>query len=250
MNVGLYSGAAGMRVGQDYQSMITENLAMQSVPGFKQSLPVFSTDMQVSSDGALTASGNPAAITMTSATDFSQGPIEPSTSAYHLAVEGKSFFEVKEADGSTTYTRNGAFTVSPTGQVMTSDGALVCGSGGSPLTVDPSKASQATIGSDGTISIDGAASGKVDLAHFANPSVSLSPGPHGRFVAQGGSAQEGMATGDQVLSNSLEGSNTNPVEAMADMIMASRLYEANSKAVSAVDDNTNQLITTVGAHSS
>jgi flagellar basal body rod protein FlgG len=239
-----------MRVGEDYQSLVTENLAMQSVPGFKQSLPVFSTDLQLSSDGALTASGNPAAIHMTRVTDFSQGPIQPSSSPYHLAIEGKSFFEVKEADGTTTYTRNGAFTVSPTGQVTTSDGAPVCGSGGSPLTVDPTTASQASIGSDGTISINGAAAGRVDFAHFANPSTALTPIAHGRYAAQQGAAQEGMAPGDQVVSNSLEGSNGNPVEAMADMIMASRLYEANSKAVAAVDDNTNQLITTVGAHAS
>jgi flagellar basal body rod protein FlgG len=237
-----------MRVGQDYQSLVTENLAMQGVPGFKQSLPVFSTDAALSSDGSPTLSGNPAAIHMTRVTDFSQGPIAPSTSAYHLAIEGKSFFEVKEVDGSTTYTRNGAFSVSPTGQVVTSDGAVVCGSGGSPLTVDASKASQATIGSDGTISINGTVAGRVDFAHFTNPSVSLTPVAHGRFNAQPGTAEEGMAPGDQVLSNSLEQSNANPVEAMADMIMASRLYEANSKAVSEADDNTNQLITTVGAH--
>jgi flagellar basal body rod protein FlgG len=246
MNVGLYSGAAGMRVGQDYQSLITENLAMQSVPGFKQSLPVFTTDMTLSSSGSLTPSGNPAAIHMSPVTDFSQGPIEPSTSPYHLAVEGKSFFEVKEADGTTTYTRNGAFTVSPTGQVLTSDGAAVCGSGGTPLTVDPTKASQATIGSDGTISIDGTSSGKFDLAHFGNAAASLTAIAHGRFSAKAGMAQEGPAAGDQILSNSLEGSNSNPIEAMADMIQASRLYEANSKSIAAVDDNTNQLITAMG----
>ncbi len=248
MNVGLYSGAAGMRVGQDYQSLVTENLAMQSVPGYKQALPVFTTDMQLSSNGSLTPSGNPAAIHMTRVTDFSQGPIQPSTSPYHLAVEGKSFFEVKEADGTTTYTRNGAFTVSPTGQILTSDGAAVCGSGGSPLTVDPTKASQATIGSDGTISINGTSSGKFDLAHFKNAAASLTPIAHGRYLAQPGTPQEGAAAGDQILSNSLEGSNSNPVEAMADMIQASRLYEANSKSIAAVDDNTNQLITMLGAH--
>jgi flagellar basal body rod protein FlgG len=249
MNVGLYSGAAGMRVGQDYQTMITENLAMQSVPGFKQSLPVFTTDTTLSANGSLTPSGNPAAIHMTRVTDFTQGPIQPSDSPYHLAVEGKSFFEVKEADGTTTYTRNGAFTVSPTGQILTSDGAAVCGSGGSPLTVDPTKATQATIGSDGTISIAGTSSGKFDLAHFANPAASLTPVANGRYAATAGTAQEGPAAGDQILSNSLEESNANPVEAMADMIQASRLYEANAKSLTAVDDNTNQLITTVGGHS-
>jgi flagellar basal body rod protein FlgG len=239
-----------MRVGQDYQSVVTENLAMESVPGFKQTLPVFSTDTAAASDGTDISSGNPAAVHMTRVTDFSQGPVQPSSSPYHMAIEGKAFFEVKEPDGTTSYTRNGAFSVSPTGQLETSDGAPVCGSGGSPITLDPNTASQASIGSDGTISINGASAGKVDFAHFDNPTASLTPIDHGRYIATPGTAQEGLATGDQVMSNSLEGSNGNAVQQMAEMIQAVRLYEANSKAVSAVDDNTNQLITTVGAHSS
>lgn len=237
-------------MGQDYQSLVTENLAMQSVPGFKQTIPIFSTDPAVSSKGSLTASGNPAAVHMTQVTDFSQGPIQPSSSPYHMAVEGKAFFEVREADGSTSYTRNGAFQVSPTGELQTSDGASVLGQGGSALTVDPAKASQATIGSDGTISINGQSSGRVGVVHFDNPTSALSPIDHGRFSAPAGTAQDGLTTGDQIVGGSLEGSNGNAVEQMANMIQAVRLYEANSKAVTAADDNTNQLITTVGAHAS
>jgi flagellar basal body rod protein FlgG len=250
MNVGLYSGAAGMRVDQDYQQMISENLSLQSVPGYRQTLPVFSTDAQMPSNSSESGtSGNPSAIKMGRVTDFSQGPIQPSGSPYHMAIEGRAFFEVREADGTTSYTRDGAFSVSPQGQVKTSDGAEVLGSGGSALTVDPATASTAAIASDGTITVNGAAAGKVDFAHFDHPSVSLQPGNAGRFVATNrGDAKEGLAPGDQVLPNSLEQSNGNAVEDMANMIQAVRLYEANQKSVQAVDDNTNQLITSLGAH--
>ncbi len=243
MNVGLYSGAAGMRAGQDEQMLISQNLAMESVPGYRQSLPVFSTSMAGSPGAA-----NPAALQMTTATDFSQGPLEPSPGPYHMAVEGKAFFEVREANGTISYTRGGAFTVSPQGQVITADGASVLGTGGSPLTVDPATAAQVTIGSDGTISVAGAAAGTVGFAHFADPAASLTPRAYGRFTAKSGDAQDGLAPGDQMMSNTIEGSNGNAVTQMADMIQAMRLYEANSKAVTAVDDNTNQLLSTVGAH--
>ena len=245
MNVGLYSGAAGMRVGQDYQELVSQNLAMESVPGYRQALPVFSTDAGLA--GQATGAGTAAAIHMASVTDFSQGPIQPSVSPYHLAIEGKAFFEVREANGSTSYTRDGAFSVSPQGQILTGDGAAVLGSGGSSLTVSPTTASQATIASDGTISVNGASVGKVGFAHFDNPTTELTPGGNGRFTAPEGAAQDGLAKGDQVQSNSLEGSNGNSVTQMADMIQAVRLYEANQKSIQAVDDNTNQLITTVGA---
>jgi flagellar basal-body rod protein FlgF len=250
MNVGLYSGAAGMRVGQDYQQMISENLSLQSVPGYRQTMPVFSTDPQAASDASQSGtSGNPSALKMSQVTDFSQGPIAPSGSPYHMAIEGRAFFEVREANGATSYTRNGAFAVSPRGELQTADGAAVLGAGGSAITVDPATASEATIGSDGTITIDGAASGKVDFAHFKNPTTSLQPGIDGRFTAlKKGDAEEGLANGDQVMSNNLEQSNGNTVTQMVNMIQAARLYEANSKTVQTVDDNTNQLITTLGAH--
>ena len=184
MNVGLYSGAAGMRVGQDYQQMISENLSLQSVPGYRQTLPIFSTDPALAAgDSESGASGNASAIQMKGVTDFSQGPISPSGGTYHLAVEGKAFFEVREANGTTSYTRDGAFAVSPRGQLQTADGASVLGSGGSAISLDPATASTASIASDGTITVAGASAGRIGLAHFADPSTSLQAGVEGRFTA-------------------------------------------------------------------
>ena len=81
-------------MGEDYQQMVSENLSLQSVPGYRQSLPVFSTVAQnVTGRPQLSGSGNPAAVQMSRVTDFSQGPVEPSGSPYHLAIEGKGFFE-------------------------------------------------------------------------------------------------------------------------------------------------------------
>src|SRR5476649_326981 len=118
MNVGLYSGAAGMRVGEEYQSLVSENLSLQSVPGYKQTIPIFSTDPQAATERntQTTHSGNPAAISMSRMVDFSQGPVQPTGNAYNVAIEGKGFFKVREGDGTTTYTRNGDFSISPTGQ--------------------------------------------------------------------------------------------------------------------------------------
>ena len=255
MNVGLYSGAAGMRVGEDYQQLVMENLSLQTIPGYKQMLPVFSTDTQAATttsgkpSATTSTSGNPAAVTMTRVIDFSQGPIQPSGDPFHVAMQGQGFFQVREADGTTTYTRNGDFTLSSKGQLITSDGAAVMGKGGSTITVDTSKAGPVQIGTDGSISRDGAQLGSLGISHFANPSASLQPGAYGRFISKNpDDAQAGIAPNDRVLQGSLEQSNGNPVLQMADMIQAARLYEANSKSVKAVDDTQNQLITSLGAH--
>jgi flagellar basal body rod protein FlgG len=249
MNVGLYSSAAGMRMGESYQDMTTENLAMQSVPGYRQSFPVFTTDPSMtSSQPGAADSGNPAAVRMTRITDFSQGPVTPSGSPYHLAIQGQAFFEVKEADGTTSYTRDGAFALSPTGKLLTSDGAQVLSTGGAPVTVDTAAGGPVSIGPDGSIQANGTQVGSIGLAHFKNPSTSLQPAAFGRYVAPQNDAQQGPAANDQVLQGKLEQSNGNPVTQMADMIQAVRLYEANQKTIQAADDSQNQLINSLGAH--
>ena len=252
MNVGMYSGAAGMRVGQDYQELVSQNLALQNIPGFKQSLPVFSTDTSAPSGnqaGETTASGNPAAIAMKRIIDFSQGQVQPSASPYHVAIEGTAFFEVREADGSTSYTRNGAFSLTSKGELLTTDGAKVLGKGGSTIHINPQLNGPVSIGTDGSISIDGTPQGKLGLVHFDDPNKSLQVGAYGRFTATNSSdAKDGAKVSDQVVQGSLEQGNGNPVMQMADMIQAMRLYEANQKSIQAIDDTQNQLITNLGGH--
>jgi flagellar basal body rod protein FlgG len=248
MNVGLYSSAAGMRMGEAYQDLATENLSLQNIPGYRQSFPVFTTDpTMISTQAGVANAGNPAAVRMTRYTDFSQGLVAPSGSPYHLAIQGQGFFEVKEADGSTSYTRNGAFSISPQGKLLTSDGAQVLGAGGSPVTINTAAGGAVSIGGDGSIQINGVKTGSIGLAHFDTPSTTLQPGAYGRFTAPQGSAKQGPAKNDQVLQGKLEQGNGNPVTQMADMIQAVRLYEANQKTIQAADDNQNHLINSLGS---
>ena len=236
-------------MGEASQDLATENLSLQSVPGYRQSFPVFSTDpTSVSSQPGMTNSGNPAAVHMTRITDFSQGPVVPSGNPYHLAIQGQSFFEVKEADGTTSYTRNGAFQLTPAGKLLTSDGAPVLSNGGSPVTISNAQGGAVSIGTDGTIEVNGTVAGSIGLAHFKNASTSLQPSAFGRYVAPQNDAQKGPASNDQILQGKLEQSNGNPVAEMANMIQAVRLYEANQKTIQAADDNQNQLINSLGSH--
>jgi len=235
-------------MGENYQDLATENLSLQSVPGYRQSFPVFTTDPSVASgQPGATNSSNPAGVRMTRVIDFSQGPVTPSGSPYHLAIQGQSFFEVKEADGTTSYTRNGAFDLSPQGKLLTSDGAQVLGQGGTPVTISTAEGGSVEIGPDGTIKVKGEQTGTIGLAHFDSPSTSLQPGAFGRFTAAAGSAKPGEAPNDQLLQGRLEQSNGNPVTQMADMIQAVRLYEANQKTIQAADDSQNQLINSLGS---
>ena len=240
-----------MRAVQDYQDILSENLSMQSVPGYRQILPTFSTALQgaTSSAGAQQSgsSGNPAALQVKRVIDFAQGPLQPSPNPYHVAIQGQAFFEVKNADGTTSYTRNGEFTLSPKGQLLTSDGASVLNSGGSAISFSTTNSAPVSISNDGTISQGDTQVGKLGVVHFANPQASLTPGPGGRFLATNSNdAQSGLAPNDKILQNTLEESNGNAVGEMANMLQAMRFYETNAKMVQAVDNNQSQLISTVG----
>jgi flagellar basal-body rod protein FlgF len=233
-------------MGEAYQDLAAENLSLQSVPGHRQSFPVFTTDpSMVSTQAGVANDGNPAAVRMTRMIDFSQGPVAPSGSPYHVAIQGQGFFQVKEADGTTTYTRDGAFDLSPTGKLLTSDGAQVLSQGGAPVTIS-TEGGAPSIGADGSIQVNGEQVGSIGLVHFKNPSSSLQPSAFGRFVAPQHDAVKGPAANDQVMQGKLEGSNSNPVTEMANMIQAVRLYEANQKTIQAADSNQNQLINTLG----
>ena len=92
--------------------------------------------------------------------DMSQGSIERTGNSLDVAIDGKGFMVVQTPNGE-RYTRNGSLQISPTGQLVTSDGYPVLGDGG-PITLQPTDR-QVSISRDGTISVREGAS-KVDSA--------------------------------------------------------------------------------------
>ena len=82
--------------------------------------------------------------------DMSQGSIERTGNSLDVAIDGKGFMVVQTPNGE-RYTRNGSLQISPTGQLVTSDGYPVLGDGG-PITLQPTDR-QVSISRDGTISV-------------------------------------------------------------------------------------------------
>jgi flagellar hook protein FlgE len=61
-------------------------------------------------------------------TDFSQGSYNTSgMSSSDMAIDGNGFFIVKDSDGATAYTRNGAFSADTNGNLVTSSGSSLMG---------------------------------------------------------------------------------------------------------------------------
>jgi flagellar basal-body rod protein FlgG len=144
-------------------------------------------------------------------------------------------------DGTTGYSRAGAFKRDSTGRVVTSDGYPLL-----PEIVIPSTATKINIGTDGTVSVSQSGQnsttsvGNIQLATFSNPSGLSSqgksiylPSDASGAATTGTPGQNGLGT---ISQGALEMSNVNVAEEMVNMIVGQRAYEINSKAVQAADE--------------
>jgi flagellar basal-body rod protein FlgG len=172
--------------------------------------------------------------------NFGQGALTGTGNNLDLAIKGAGFFQIQLPDGTTGYTRDGAFQVDSAGQIVSNAGHPL-----QPGLTVPSTATAITIAADGTVAatvpgqVQPQTIGQIQLANFINP-AGLEPRGGNLFVetAASGTATAGAANSNglgAVQQGFLEGSNVNVVEELVTMIATQRAYELNSKAIQTSD---------------
>ncbi len=246
------TAATGMVAQQMNVDNIANNLANVNTTGFKKSRLEFQDVLYQNVRRAGTASALGSEVptglsigygTRASATvrEFTEGNLTPTGNPLDLAIDGDGFFQVQLPDGSTGYTRDGAFNINGEGEIVNSDGYFLL-----PQMSVPQDATAVSVGSDGTVEVmvagqtDPQQIGQIELARFVNPAGLTSLG---RNVATPTRAsgdpitdiptQSGLGQIDQGY---LEMSNVKVVDEMVNMIVAQRSYEMNSKAIQTADD--------------
>jgi flagellar basal-body rod protein FlgG len=260
MNPGLRTSASGMRAQQIMVDTIANNLANVNTTGFKRSRVSFEDVLYETLEGARTVNPQDAqtlapvqigkGVRLAAINRLhTQGAPEQTDRPLDLAVEGDGLFQVQKPDGTTAYTRDGTFSVSDTGAIVTNGGYKLLPGVNLPqdaqgITISPSGMVSATSGSGQPIDL-----GRIELARFVNPTglMALGENLYAETAASGqpltGFPQE-QGFG-RVLQGMLEGSNVEIVQEMTDMIAAQRAYEINAKAIRAGEDmmqTTNELI--------
>jgi flagellar basal-body rod protein FlgG len=247
----LWIAKTGLDAQQTRMSVVSNNLANVNTNGFKRDRAVFqdllyqtvrqpgaqsSEDTQLPS-GLLLGTG-----VRTAATEkmFTQGNLTQTENSLDIAVNGRGFFEVLLPDGSTGYTRDGAFQVDSQGQVVTANGYQL-----QPGLTIPENARSVTIGTDGTFSVleAGASApttvGQIQTVDFINPAGLQSIGGNVYLESAASGNPTSGAPGSNglgaLVQGSLETSNVNVVEELVNMIETQRAYEINSKAISTAD---------------
>lgn len=229
------SSIAGLR--QEF-NIVAHNLANASTVGYKRRCNSFSKYLMAQDAGADTETGNEVA--SSPSLDFSQGNVVQTGRALDFALSGKGFFVIETPDGP-LYTRNGMFSLDQNRQIVDSMGRIVAGQAG-PISI-PSDVglSQISVSSDGIISASGTSIGKLRLVDFQDNENELLSVGTSCFRAPEGITPE-TAENLIVKQGFQEASNVQLVEELVNMIMVSRLYEANMRFISVKKETSKSIL--------
>jgi flagellar basal-body rod protein FlgF len=241
---GFYAACAGLQAQSQALEVAAHNLANLNTAGFRGQQPTFQTLLAASRPtvpNILNFATNNFGVLEGTHLDMTAGNLETTGNPLDLAIEGSGFFAIQTSAG-TRYTRNGSFQVSTRGQLVTAAGDLVLG--------DPAlkekgainvPAGTVSIASDGTLSVNGAVAGSIQLVEFA---------PGTRFISEGGSllaAPSGSAhpsPQSMVKQGALESSNVNPISSMVALLGVQREAEMLQRAMSLFDNEFNRIAST------
>jgi flagellar basal-body rod protein FlgF len=166
------------------------------------------------------------------ARDFRQGTVHRTDGPLDLAINGQGFFKVSTPDGE-RYTRDGSFTMSPDGRLVTHQGAAVLDEGGGEITLDP-LLGEVSIGKDGTVSQSGQNRGRVALVQFQDLTALDKSGDN--LFKNTSNLQPEPATTSSILQGNLESSNVNTVLQVTRLIEVSRTYESVTKMLNSTSE--------------
>lgn len=135
----LYTAVSGLRANQTKLDVISNNVANANTVGYKSQNVTFSdvlnqTIRSASSSNAANGTGgtNPMQVGLgvslgSITTDTTTGSLQQTGNVTDLAIDGEGYFVVQNTDGTMAYTRAGNFGIDASGNLVTSDGLMVCG---------------------------------------------------------------------------------------------------------------------------
>ncbi len=242
----------GMQAQQTNVEVISNNIANMTTTGFKRRRAEFQdliyqnlrrVGSNSSDNGTVVPSGAQVGLGVKTAAIYrigEQGNLQQTSNSLDLAIRGHGHFQVTLPSGETAYTRDGTFSLSPDGQIVTADGYPVA-----PGITIPTNARDVTINAGGEVQvkIDGTTApqtvGTVQLATFPNDAGLEAQGDNLLIAsAASGAAVTGTPNSPgfgSVMQGFVESSNVNVVTEITNLITAQRAYEMNSRVITTSD---------------
>jgi flagellar basal body rod protein FlgG len=245
MEVSLYQAAAGMNATEQWQELLSDNLAGASTPGNRKREISFSA-VEAGLNSRASDPANPGfVIPIASSTiNFEQGELHATGDSMDVALEGSGFFTVQTSDGQLAYTRNGEFQVNAQGQLTTTRGDPIMGDNG-PILLSAGNSSPITISAAGEVSQGASKRGKLQITDFNKPGLLTSLGGS-LYRADDADLQTIDSSNTHVRQGFTENANSSPVNEMSGLITAMRMFESNQKVLQMQSDRMSREISDLG----
>ena len=230
-DIGAQIGASLDTLSKEFD-IIAHNMANVSTTGFKRRCNSFTQVLaaqEAAQDSAEQGEGQ-------GLFDFSQGSLTQTDRALDFALHGDGFFVIETPEGP-VYTRHGIFSTNQNGQIVDMSGRIVAGTSG-PLILPPNvPVADVRVTDDGQVLAGQGSIGKLRIVDFPAARDKLLPVGESCFVAPEELEPEEAAK-VVVKQGYQEASNVKLVDEMVNMILVSRMYEANMRLVSVKRDST------------
>ncbi|WP_300451254.1 flagellar basal-body rod protein FlgF [Accumulibacter sp.] len=233
----IYTAMSGAKQSFLQQAGVAQNLANAATIGYRAMEHRFRA-VPVLGPGAPTRAF---AVDASVANVYEQGPLLTTGRPLDIAIQGQGWIAVQGADGREAYTRAGNLKTDANGVLQTSAGFNVLGEGG-PISLPPDN--NIALAPDGTVSaIPRVGAGAINNTNVVGriklvnpPESELVRGDDGLFRTASGVPAETDET-VKVVTEALEGSNVNSVDAMVRMISLARQFEMQIKMLQTADSN-------------
>lgn len=239
MQNGLYVALSSQIALERRLNTIADNVANASTIGFRASGVKFEDVVSGVGDKALSFV-SPGDTYMSTAS----GPLRETGNPFDFAIRGAAWFGIETPAG-TVMTRDGRFSLTENGELVSIEGYPVLDAGGAPIQLDP-RNGPPRAGADGSLRQGENLVGALGLFNF-------DPGPN--FVRFGNSgvvpSREPEPVVDRidagVAQGFLEESNVNPILEITRLIMVQRAFENGAALLRDTESSYGEAIKTLGS---
>lgn len=239
MQDGLYVALSAQVAQERRLNTIADNVANSSTVGFRATGVKF--EDVVSGTGEKSISFASSGDTFISNV---AGSLRETGNPFDFAIQGNAWFGIETPAG-TVMTRDGRFTMSETGQLVTIEGFPVLDAGGGPIQLDP-RNGPPSAGADGALRQGDNLVASIGLYEF-NPGENFVRFGNSGFVP----AQEPNPVVDRldvgVAQGFVEESNVNPVMEITRLIQVQRAFENAAAMIRNTESSYSQAIKTLGS---
>lgn len=237
MDKALYVAMTGARASLQAQGTVSHNLANTDTPGFKAAL-ANTESFRVQGQGFASRVD---ALHVDAGFNRRVGAQLVTGNALDLSLQEGNWLAVQAPEGGEAYTRGGALSVTPNGQLVTASGNAVLDENNAPMVVPPHQAID--IGNDGTVSVIPQGEGPQTMAIIGRLRVVQAPDARLERRLDGlmrnidPTQPFEQTVGHSLHSGQLEGSNVDTAGALVQMIQLQRQFELQVKVIKHGDEN-------------